>query len=149
MGCWRNWQKRACQSVVLAASSCTCLHREVSTTSQVLFCLALCVLLSISYIRDLAKQMMSSWGWEELFDDHGVKYYGNPQLKITQYQHPSLGIVRNQEPSSLNSIDNSDLSRTELRKPSTLALPHGWEMLKDASGYTYLALFQFAVIFFL
>ena len=136
MGCWRNWQKRACQSVVFLAASRTCLYREVSTTSQVSSYLPFCILLSMSFVRDLAKQMMSSWGWEELFDDRGVKYYGNPQLKTTQYQHPSLGIVRNEKPLSLNSIANSDLSRTDLQKPSTLALPHGWEMLKDASGYT-------------
>ncbi len=102
----------------------------------------------MSFVRDLAKQMMSSWGWEELFDDRGVKYYGNPQLKITQYQHPSLGIVGNQKPMSLNSTANSDPSTTNPQKPSTPALPHGWEMLKDASGYTYLALFQFTVIIY-
>ena len=92
-----------------------------------------------SCLSDLAKQMMSSWGWEELVDDRGVKYYGNPELKITQYQHPSLGIVGGLPQASLSSKYNTSvpLLRSELPKHSALALPFGWECLKDANGYTY------------
>ena len=87
--------------------------------------------------------MMTSWGWEELVDDRGVKYYGNPQLKITQYQHPSLGIFGGKALSA--SSANSDDSRFELPKHSPLALPYGWEMLKDTSGYMCTALLDFAI----
>jgi hypothetical protein len=51
-------------------------------------------------------------GWEILIDQYGQRYYGNPQLKITQYQHPSLGIF--QPP-----------------------LPAGWERLVDKQGRQY------------
>jgi hypothetical protein len=83
--------------------------------------------------------MMSSWGWEELVDERGVKYYGNPELKITQYQHPSLGIVGVAPQAALSSKYSAPnpLSRTELPKHNALALPYGWESLKDSSGYTY------------
>ena len=87
--------------------------------------------------------MMTSWGWEELVDDRGVKYYGNPQLKITQYQHPSLGIFGGKALSPSGA--NSDDSRIELPKHSPLALPYGWEMLKDTSGYMCTALLDFAI----
>ena len=91
--------------------------------------------------RELAKEMMASWGWEELVDDRGIKYYGNPQLKITQYEHPSLGIFGGQAAAALStSSAHADVSVIELSKHSALALPYGWEMLKDASGYMCAAL---------
>jgi hypothetical protein len=37
-------------------------------------------------------------GWEVLFDQRGQRYYGNPGMKITQYEHPSLGVVQRQPP---------------------------------------------------
>jgi hypothetical protein len=51
-------------------------------------------------------------GWEVLVDQYGQRYYGNPLLRITQYQHPSLGIA--QPP-----------------------LPAGWEILVDHHGKQY------------
>lgn len=51
-------------------------------------------------------------GWEVLVDHHGQLYYGNPQLRITQYQHPCCGIA--QPP-----------------------LPAGWELLVDQQGRQY------------
>jgi hypothetical protein len=33
-------------------------------------------------------------GWEILFDQSGQRYYGHPGMKITQYEHPSQGIVQ-------------------------------------------------------
>jgi hypothetical protein len=33
-------------------------------------------------------------GWEALVDHAGQRYYGHPGMKITQYEHPSLGIVQ-------------------------------------------------------
>jgi hypothetical protein len=51
-------------------------------------------------------------GWEALVDQYGQLYYGNPQLRITQYQHPSIGIT--QPP-----------------------LPSGWEILVDQQGRQY------------
>ncbi len=51
-------------------------------------------------------------GWEVLIDQYGQLYYGNPQLKITQYQHPSRGI-------------------------SEPPLPAGWERLVDQQGRQY------------
>jgi hypothetical protein len=35
-------------------------------------------------------------GWEVLFDQRGQRYYGNPGMKITQYEHPSQGVVQRQ-----------------------------------------------------
>ena len=52
-------------------------------------------------------------GWENLVDPSGQRFYGNPLLKITQYQHPSLGIAA-QPP-----------------------LPAGWEELLDHHGKQY------------
>ena len=41
---------------------------------------------------------------------HSNSYYGNPHLKITQYQHPSLGIIPQnknpQEPGHISSALN-------------------------------------------
>jgi hypothetical protein len=33
-------------------------------------------------------------GWEILVDHNGQRYYGHPGMKITQYEHPSQGIVQ-------------------------------------------------------
>jgi hypothetical protein len=33
-------------------------------------------------------------GWEILVDQRGQRYYGHPGLKVTQYEHPSLGVVQ-------------------------------------------------------
>jgi hypothetical protein len=33
-------------------------------------------------------------GWEVLFDQRGQRFYGHPGMKITQYQHPSQGVVQ-------------------------------------------------------
>jgi hypothetical protein len=51
-------------------------------------------------------------GWEVLVDQFGQLYYGNPQLKHTQYQHPSQGIVHP-------------------------PLPSGWEILADQNGQQF------------
>jgi hypothetical protein len=83
--------------------------------------------------------MLSSWGWEVMVDDHGVKYYSNPQLKVTQYQHPSTGIV-----SAMPQFSKSGAHAEHSAVPpkgTALDLPNGWEMLKDTDGYTYGSLF--------
>ncbi len=33
-------------------------------------------------------------GWEVLVDQRGQRFYGHPIMKITQYQHPSQGVVQ-------------------------------------------------------
>ena len=144
MGSWGDWKECSCESSVLSASSCTSLHRKVSETSEVAFFVNFLYSGSISCGRDFAKQMMTSWGWEELVDDRGVKYYGNPQLKITQYEHPSLGIFGGQ---SAHNKAGSNVSRIELPKHPALALPYGWEMLKDASGYMYIPLSSYFCLY--
>ncbi len=54
-------------------------------------------------------------GWAILGDENGRFYYSNSQLKITQYQHPSIGIVQ----------------------PAVPIIPSGWEKLQDNQGKTY------------
>jgi hypothetical protein len=42
-------------------------------------------------------------GWEILVDQRGRRYYGHPGMKVTQYEHPSLGVVqRNSQPFQQN-----------------------------------------------
>ena len=54
-------------------------------------------------------------GWAILGDAAGRHYYSNSQLKITQYQHPSIGIIQ----------------------PSVPIIPSGWEKLQDNQGRVY------------
>jgi hypothetical protein len=54
-------------------------------------------------------------GWAIFGDAAGKHYYSNSQLKITQYQHPSIGIIQ----------------------PSVPIIPSGWEKLQDNRGRVY------------
>ena len=54
-------------------------------------------------------------GWAIFGDAAGRHYYSNSQLKITQYQHPSIGIIQ----------------------PSVPIIPSGWEKLQDNQGRVY------------
>jgi hypothetical protein len=40
-------------------------------------------------------------GWEVLADSSGRPYYGNPALRITQYQHPGMQLAHSSSPSVL------------------------------------------------
>jgi hypothetical protein len=70
-------------------------------------------------------------GWEVLVDQNGTLYYGNPLLKHTQYQHPSLGIVKPPLPSGWEiQVDqngqqfyrNSQLNVSQYQHPSTMGI---------------------------
>ena len=61
-------------------------------------------------------------GWEKLVDAEGKTYYGNPSMKLTQYEHPAMHPPRRQ---SVSLSDRSaDLDVEAVLKQGQLAQPH-------------------------
>ena len=61
-------------------------------------------------------------GWETLVDPQGKTYYGNPTMKITQYNHPAMHPPRR---TSVTLSDRSaDLDVEAVLKQGQLAQPH-------------------------
>ena len=97
-------------------------------------------------------------GWEVLVDSSGRPYYGNPTLRITQYQHPGVQaahasspyLLEAQQPPNFQlrqhdaarmSIGSSQIELQEMR--STAQGSHGnspqlqWQRCTDAYGRCY------------
>jgi len=60
-------------------------------------------------------------GWEKLVDGEGKTYYGNPEMKITQYEHPAMHPPRRQ--SVALSDRSSDLDMEKVLKEGQLVQP--------------------------
>lgn len=80
-------------------------------------------------------------GWEVLADSSGRPYYGNPTLKITQYQHPGVAPARSQSPFILQFQQPP-----AFQQPRANAAPFGvasaqaspWQRCTDAYGRRYI-----------
>lgn len=92
-------------------------------------------------------------GWELLVDSSGRPYYGNPSLRITQYQHPALQpalthgavMLQAQQPpvhqaphaAGRVSFASSHIEMQEVGAAAQLSPRSQWQRCTDAYGRSY------------